>query len=31
VPAPYQTIPGILSWRRPAVLRALIEDIEVRQ
>jgi predicted amidohydrolase len=26
VPAPYNTIPGILSWRRPEVLGALTED-----
>jgi predicted amidohydrolase len=26
VPAPYRTIPGILSWRRPRVLGALTED-----
>jgi predicted amidohydrolase len=26
VPAPYDTIPGILSWRRPEVLGALTED-----
>jgi hypothetical protein len=25
VPAPYRTIPGILSWRRPEVLGALTE------
>jgi hypothetical protein len=25
VPAPYRTIPGILSWRRPQVLGALTE------
>jgi hypothetical protein len=29
VPAPYRTIPGILSWRRPEVLRALVDDAEV--
>jgi predicted amidohydrolase len=26
VPAPYRTIPGILSWRRPEVLGALTDD-----
>jgi predicted amidohydrolase len=26
VPAPYRTIPGILSWRRPEVLGALADD-----
>jgi omega-amidase len=29
VPAPYRTIPGILGWRRPEVLRALTDDAEV--
>jgi predicted amidohydrolase len=29
VPAPYLTIPGILGWRRPRVLRSLTEDVEV--
>jgi predicted amidohydrolase len=29
VPAPYRTIPGILKWRRPEVLRALTDDAEV--
>jgi predicted amidohydrolase len=31
VPAPYRTIPGVLGWRRPAVLRSLTEDVEVRR
>ena len=31
VPAPYRTIPGVLGWRRPAVLRSLAEDIEVHR
>jgi predicted amidohydrolase len=26
VPAPYRTIPGILDWRRPEVLRSLTEE-----
>jgi predicted amidohydrolase len=30
VPAPYRTIPGILDWRRPKVLRSLTEE-EVSQ
>jgi predicted amidohydrolase len=29
VPAPYRTIPGILKWRRPEVLRSLTDDAEV--
>lgn len=29
VPAPYKTIPGILGWRRPEVLRDLTADAEV--
>jgi predicted amidohydrolase len=29
-PAPYRTIPGILTWRRPDVLRSLTEDAEVK-
>lgn len=29
VPAPYRTIPGVLEWRRPEVLRSLAEQEEV--
>jgi omega-amidase len=31
VPAPYSTIPGVLSWRRPEVLSELTRVLEAEQ